>query len=97
MFEAQEDHFGSPGGTLLVIFDITSTLGSIFVTLCPPFGTFLVLISIHFRPFSLHLHPFRLLFALRGRFWMSLGATIVLMLDPRLSFWQSRLRFFGSG
>ena len=52
-----------------------------------------MLISIPFRPFSLHLLPFRELFALRGRFWVPLDATIVLMFDPRLSFWQSRLHF----
>ena len=57
------------------------------------FGAFLVLISIPFRSFSLHLLSFRALFALRGRFWVPLDATIVLMFDPRLSFWQSRLHF----
>ena len=52
-----------------------------------------MLISIPFRPFSKHLPAFRQLFALRGRFWVPLDATIVLMFDPRLSFWQSRLHF----
>ena len=56
-----------------------------------------MLISIPFRPFSEHLPAFRQLFPLRGRFWVPLGATIVLMLDPRLSFWQSRPSLFGFG
>ena len=56
-----------------------------------------VFIWIPFRPFSLHLLSFRLLFALCGRFGVSLGAIIMLFFDPPLPFCQSSAVFVGFG